>query len=538
MPPSLPPVRANHSRRKNLLLGLGVMSFATLLLLGAGEWLCRRGFEVEKRAAQKMKGSPIGLDRTFGFKGIPGFDGIAGGVRVSINGQGFRDENWEEKLRRAAAHPDQPRILLLGDSMTYGYFISKDFRLSEQLLACYRSHTPGAEIFNAAIPGYGPAEQMRVLEQYLPIIKPTHILLRYCANDFGDSALPYDYRSPNRVYRPWYTLDGRLALNERVPRRFSMRVRDTMFDHLDLKYAIDRLQYTLDDIRYQKLGIYSDLGIDPSDKEHRVAAVAHLGYLALDAKEKPVFQKQKARALALWSRMRDLARDHDATFLMLGTIDAAGAGGEPALLADFAERQLPFLNYHDLLAPWQPWAYVEGDGHPNLVDNYVVATTLFNRMEKRELSIDFHDASWLSKIPRTLVMTGNREEQTLRWGPWGRIDHRARAASTGSRVLLRNPVPDGPVEVLVSGRMPATTTPQGKSAPLSMRLHLPDCDSETLRLPDSGAFECTFHFASTHFPLLFLQIELPDHPASGKTLESTTRTILIQTISAAPPHDA
>ncbi|MFO1490987.1 MAG: hypothetical protein U1F77_02600 [Kiritimatiellia bacterium] len=160
------------SRRRGCLMGLGVLLFSSLVLVGTGEVMARHGFVREKAADARTRGSPIGFDRTFGFKGVPGFQGIVGGIRVGINEQGFRDESWEEKLRRAQAHPERPRILLLGDSMTYGYLISKDYRLSEQLESCYAKHAGGAEIFNAAIPGYGPAEQMRVLERFLPVSGP------------------------------------------------------------------------------------------------------------------------------------------------------------------------------------------------------------------------------------------------------------------------------------------------------------------------------------------------------------------------------
>ncbi|MFO1523902.1 MAG: SGNH/GDSL hydrolase family protein [Kiritimatiellia bacterium] len=180
------PARRGLHPLRAFLLGTGVLLFSTALLLLIGEGIARRGFAKEKAADARMVGSPIGYDPRFGFKGIPGFNGIAGGVRVRINEHGFRDDSWGEKLARCAQYPARPRILLLGDSMTYGYFISKNFRIGEQLEAFYTAHLAGAEVFNAAIPGYGPAEQTQVLESLLPVIKPDIVILRYCAVDFGD----------------------------------------------------------------------------------------------------------------------------------------------------------------------------------------------------------------------------------------------------------------------------------------------------------------------------------------------------------------
>ncbi|MFO1523830.1 MAG: hypothetical protein U1G05_17740 [Kiritimatiellia bacterium] len=402
--------------------------------------------------------------------------------------------------------------------------------------SCYAKHAGGAEIFNAAIPGYGPAEQMRVLERFLPVLRPTLVVLRYCSNDFGDSALPYDYRSPNRVYKPWYTVDGRLALNERVPRRFSLKVRGTLLDHLDLKYAVDRLQYAFDDLGYMKWGIYSELGIKPGDKEHRSAVIAHLGHLATDPASLPLFEKQKPRALALWGRMRDLCRESGARFLITGTIDPAADCGEPRLPADLDRLGLPFLNYRSALEPWQPWAYVEGDGHPNLVDNYIVATILFNELQQQHLPVDFADASWIRKMPFALEMSGNREEHLLRWGPWGKSAHHMRDATSNSRLLLRNPVANGPVDVEVAGVVPPPHPGQPEEEE-TMQLILPESASEHITLPRGGAFDITFHLPSTHYPVLFLKINM-EGSLGNKPGNPASRSVKIRTAIARAPSPA
>ena len=519
-------------RARGCLMGLILCSTTCLLLLGAGELLARRGFAVEKAADKKMAGSPIGFDRRFGFKGIAGFKGIVGGVRVSINANGFRDESWQEKLRTAEADPTLPRILLLGDSMTYGYFIERTHRLSEQLEWCHKLHARGAVVFNAAMPGYGPAEQMRVLEKFLPMIRPTHVVLRYCSNDFGDSALPYDYRSPNRVYRPFYNRTGELVLNETVPRRFSAKVKGTFWERFDLRYAMDRLQYTFDDFRYHRLSIYEDLDIPPGDKARRSAIVSSLGHLATHPGSKEVFLRQRERALALWSRMRDTCRAAGAEFLMTGTIDPTGSGGEPVLLRDFDRLALPFLNYHELLAPWQPWAYVEGDGHPNLVDNFVVATAVFNRLHRQSAPIDFKDASWRTRIPTVLEMTGSPQDRLLRWGPWGKTDRRFRDASTGSRLLLQHPRPGSALEIRITGLVPRDSPGWSGDARPSLQVLLPKAESEIVPLPQEGPFDATLHLPPTDNSCLFLRLAVGEASASGTGAQHNLR---IHAVAATTP---
>ena len=123
-------------------------------------------------------------------------------------------------------------------------------RLTEQVEARYNVLGRPVETFNAGMPGYGTGQAFRAMERLVPAIEPDVVVVRYCTNDIGDSALPYDFRLWTRVYKPFYDLEGRLILNDPVPVRFSHRVRDSWLGGLAVCYFvdwIDRNDATYDD---------------------------------------------------------------------------------------------------------------------------------------------------------------------------------------------------------------------------------------------------------------------------------------------------
>ncbi len=80
--------------------------------------------------------------------------------------------------------------------MLYGWGSDSSERLTESLAHRYRLANVTAEIFNAGIPAYGASQERRLLPRLLERIKPDIVLLLFCWIDYGDTALPYDYRYP------------------------------------------------------------------------------------------------------------------------------------------------------------------------------------------------------------------------------------------------------------------------------------------------------------------------------------------------------
>lgn len=119
------------------------------------------------------------------YRHIPGaeraiqYDGTV--IRYKINSQGFRGEEL-------AALGKSPRVLVYGDSFIQGDFSRTQDTFTEQLrgrLAGIEGRS--VEVVNAGVAGYGPDQELRRMEDELPVLKPNLVIVAlYAGNDFGD----------------------------------------------------------------------------------------------------------------------------------------------------------------------------------------------------------------------------------------------------------------------------------------------------------------------------------------------------------------
>ena len=199
-------------------------------------------------------------DARLGWKGRPGFKNenhrhapALYPVDVEINADGFRDRDWSELIERS---PSSERILIVGDSSIYGWgSLSPDtFSNIAQELATRAGKT--VVFFNGGMSGYGFHHYRRMLELYAERIKPTQVWVMLTPNDVGDTALPYDHRYRQRVYKPFF--DGHSELNNAtVRRRPSLWLADTVVGAWPGLIALDELIYLFDDLGYRRSGLPS-----------------------------------------------------------------------------------------------------------------------------------------------------------------------------------------------------------------------------------------------------------------------------------------
>ncbi len=103
---------------------------------------------------------------------------------VSINDEGFRGPAWPD-----SAEPSRPRILLVGDSQVFGLHAQFDETFAGLLGA-------DAEVLDAAVPTYGPAEHVMLIERLAPRWHPTHVVwLPYVGNDWQEAPVPNALRT-------------------------------------------------------------------------------------------------------------------------------------------------------------------------------------------------------------------------------------------------------------------------------------------------------------------------------------------------------
>lgn len=99
-----------------------------------------------------------------------------------LNPQGFADT---QPFDREADFAVRPRILILGDSFSYGMSaeIGKSFVETFELL------DPNRVVWNTAIPGSGTHHALASFRVYAPILKPQVTILGFYMNDFRNNML-------------------------------------------------------------------------------------------------------------------------------------------------------------------------------------------------------------------------------------------------------------------------------------------------------------------------------------------------------------
>lgn len=100
--------------------------------------------------------------------------GQHGGYLVRANADGFRSEREFVKER----NPSTFRVLLFGDSQSAADGVSNSARYSDLV----EKSTPGLEIFNYAVSGHGPDQQLLVLEDQADVERDLVVMGLYVEN--------------------------------------------------------------------------------------------------------------------------------------------------------------------------------------------------------------------------------------------------------------------------------------------------------------------------------------------------------------------
>jgi hypothetical protein len=115
--------------------------------------------------------------------------GIYQGVTISTNTLGLRDRELEHK------QTGEVRILLLGDSITFGYGVPAEEtygRKLESILTARLGHRVRA--VNAGVGGYNTVQEYALLKTHLAAIEPDLVALLYIPNDIDSNDPPFDPR--------------------------------------------------------------------------------------------------------------------------------------------------------------------------------------------------------------------------------------------------------------------------------------------------------------------------------------------------------
>ena len=112
---------------------------------------------------------------------VPGSSCAREGVAIAINSAGFRDDEF------AHTPPDSLRIVLLGDSVAWGWSVPMASAFPQVLEA--ELHQLGTEpyassiVYNLSVDGYSTEQEIRLLETRGLALHPDLVILSYVLND-------------------------------------------------------------------------------------------------------------------------------------------------------------------------------------------------------------------------------------------------------------------------------------------------------------------------------------------------------------------
>ena len=158
-----------------ILLGLVAVE-GGLRLAGYGPLPTRPGTRNSETLYQYSKFRP---SPTLTWELTPGWSGSEGGAPVAINADGLRERDLPREKPA-----DTRRILCLGDSVTFGHWVTAEQAFPRQLERVLSGRISGRlEVINAGVPGYSPFQEARWLEEQGWSYQPDLILVNFVLND-------------------------------------------------------------------------------------------------------------------------------------------------------------------------------------------------------------------------------------------------------------------------------------------------------------------------------------------------------------------
>ena len=196
---------------------------STVIAVGCAElvfrWHLQRTFDAE---FPPWTENLVALDGPQVFEFKPNASGVFPGNVDSTrtfpyrtNSHGLRDRDRFEKK------PGSTRVLVVGDSYTWGYAVAEDeaFPQRAERLLNERGHSE-VEVINGGIPDYNSRQERQLLERLMPVYQPDAVFLAYVVNDAEPStAMP---TPPDEVYRhasSWFLTELAEVANRRLFRR-------------------------------------------------------------------------------------------------------------------------------------------------------------------------------------------------------------------------------------------------------------------------------------------------------------------------------
>lgn len=220
-----------------------------------------------------------------------GFDD-AQKVAVRINASGFRED--DVPLERT---PGRTRILVLGDSVAYGFGARLEDRFSEVL----ERSLPGTELVNLGVSGYSTDQELLLYREVGATYRPDVVMLLFVSNDVGYNGRPHGHGHP----KPVVHFEGDELVVSNVP------VPETGWP-LRVKYALQRNSALFNLARERLRSVAHETGLNRLAGDEALAGASEpTGATGADTPDPVVLTKR------LFLHLRDRVEQDGARFLLV-----------------------------------------------------------------------------------------------------------------------------------------------------------------------------------------------------------------------------
>lgn len=118
------------------------------------------------------------FDAMLGWKNIPNWKATTHGKTLTINSRGLRDREYDYERT-----PGVPRMLVLGDSFTWGYGVSDEEIFTEVLEERLASDSRPWEVVNTGVSGWGTDQQYLYFRSEGVRYRPDVVVLAFYLNN-------------------------------------------------------------------------------------------------------------------------------------------------------------------------------------------------------------------------------------------------------------------------------------------------------------------------------------------------------------------
>ncbi|MEM7309103.1 MAG: SGNH/GDSL hydrolase family protein [Planctomycetota bacterium] len=176
---------------------LAVSLACVALVLAAGE-VCARLVLGERFGAGVLTDLPMNVcvvpDAELGWAGRPDMDAWCVGPSFAIPAFEYRVRTGSDGFRSAdPGDGDLPLVLVLGDSIAWGWGVRQDETFAARLRATFAGR---ARVQCLGVPGYATDQQLLLLERVAEDKRPDLVLLSYALNDAEGNGATEQYGLP------------------------------------------------------------------------------------------------------------------------------------------------------------------------------------------------------------------------------------------------------------------------------------------------------------------------------------------------------